>query len=125
MVFFQEIIYLNKIKDGAYVIILDEYADVGTDWIALFRNRNEIVSFDSFVVEHIPEETEEFIDCHSLNSSASQNKNTKANIFRVQANDSVMYGLFCIGFIDFMLAFKNWLIIQFFFLHMILRKTRI
>ena len=31
-------------------------------------------------------------------------KNIKANIFRVQANDSVMCGYFCIGFIDFMLA---------------------
>ena len=26
----------NKIKDGAYVINLDEYADVGTHWISLF-----------------------------------------------------------------------------------------
>ena len=30
-----------------------------------------------------------------------------ANIFRVQANDSVMCGYFCIGFIDFMLAGKK------------------
>ena len=30
----------KKIKDGAYVINLDEYADVGTHWIALFCNRN-------------------------------------------------------------------------------------
>ena len=29
MVFFQEIIYLKKIKDGAYIINLDEYANVG------------------------------------------------------------------------------------------------
>ena len=36
MVFFQEIIYLKKIKDGAYIINLDEYTDVGTHWIALF-----------------------------------------------------------------------------------------
>ena len=43
MVFFQEIIYLKKIKDGAYVINLDEYADVGTHWTALICNRNEIV----------------------------------------------------------------------------------
>ena len=35
------------------------------------------------------------------------NKNTKANIFRVQANDSVMCGYFCIEFIDFMLAGKK------------------
>ena len=33
--------------------------------------------------------------------------NIKANIFRVQANDSVMCGYFCIGFIDFMLAGKE------------------
>ena len=26
----------KKIKDGAYVINLDEYADTGTHWIALF-----------------------------------------------------------------------------------------
>ena len=30
----------NKIKDGAYVINLDEYTDVSTHWIALFCNRN-------------------------------------------------------------------------------------
>ena len=30
MVFSQEIICLKKIKDGAYVINLDEYEDVGT-----------------------------------------------------------------------------------------------
>ena len=49
----------------------------------------------------------EFIDRRFLSSSASQNKNIKANIFRVQANDSVMCGYFCIGFIDFILAGKN------------------
>ena len=87
----------KKIKDGAYIINLDEYADVGTHWIALFCNKNEIVYFDSFGVEHVPEEIKEFIG----------NKNIKANIFRVQANDSVMCGYFCIGFIDFMLAGKK------------------
>ena len=30
-----------------------------------------------------------------------------ANIFRVQANTSVMFGYFCIGFVDFMLAGKK------------------
>ena len=87
----------KKIKDGAYVINLDEYADVGTHWIALFCNRNEIVYFDSFGVEHVPEETNEFIG----------NKNIKANIFRVQANNSVICGYFCIGLIDFMLSGKK------------------
>ena len=39
----------------------DEYSDVGTHWIALFCNRNEIVYFDSFGVEHIPEEIKKFV----------------------------------------------------------------
>ena len=87
----------KKIKDGAYVINFDEYADVGTHWIALFCNRNEIVYFDSFGVEYVPKEIKEFIG----------NKNIKASIFRLQENDSVMCGYFCIGFIDFMLAGKK------------------
>ena len=92
----------KKIKDGAYVINLDEYADVGTHWIALFYNKNDTAYFDNFGVEHVPEEIKEFFN-RPL-SSASQNKNIKANIFRVQANDSVICGYFCIRFIDFMLA---------------------
>ena len=40
----------KKIKDQAYAINLNEYADVGTHWIALFCNRNEIVYFDIFVL---------------------------------------------------------------------------
>ena len=59
MVFFQEIIYL-KIKDGACVTNLDEYADVDTHLIVLFCNRNETVLFDSFGVEHVLEEIKEF-----------------------------------------------------------------
>ena len=31
----------EKTKDGAYLINLDEYADVGTHWIALFCKKNE------------------------------------------------------------------------------------
>ena len=86
-----------KIKYGAQVINLEEYADVGTDWIALFCNRNEIFYFDSFNVEHVPEEIKEFVG----------NKNIIADIFPVQANNSVMCWYFCIGFIDFMLAGKK------------------
>ena len=87
----------KTIKDGEYVIKLDEYEDVGTHWIALFCNRNKILYFDSFGVEHVPKEIKKILG----------NKNIIANIFRVQANDSVMCGYFCIGFIDFMLAGKK------------------
>ena len=85
---------LPKIKDGAYIINLDEYSDIGTHWIALWVNNNDVTYFDSFGVEHIPKEIKAFIG----------NKNIKTNIFRLQAYDSVMCGYFCIGFIDFMLA---------------------
>ena len=87
----------KKIKDGVYVINLDEYADVGTHWIALFCRKNEIVYFDSFGFEHATEEIKEFIG----------NKNIKAKIFRIQASNSIMWGYFYIGFIHFMLAGKK------------------
>ena len=84
----------EKLKDGAYIINLDEYADVGTHWTALFCKKNEIVYLDSFCVEHIPEEIKEFI------TKYPGNKNIKANIFRIQENNSIMCGYFCIGFIN-------------------------
>ena len=87
----------KTIKNGTYVINLEEYADVGTHWLALYCNRNEIVYIDSFGAEHVPEEIK----------ILGGNKNIKANIFRVQENDSVMCGYFCVGFIDFMLADKK------------------
>ena len=37
----------EKIKDGTYLINLDEYAEVGTHWISLFCKRSETVYFDS------------------------------------------------------------------------------
>ena len=96
---------LPKIKDGAYVINLDEYSDIGTHWVALYVQNNDVTYFDSFGVEHIPKEIKTFIN-HPL-SSASHNKNIKTNIFRIQAYDSIMCGYFCIAFIDFLLAGKT------------------
>ena len=40
-----------KIKDGAYVINLDEYPYAGTHWIALYALNNNVTCFDSFGVE--------------------------------------------------------------------------
>ena len=91
----------KKIKDGVSVINVDEYADAGTHWIALFCNRNEIVHFNSFAGEHISEEIKEFIE------EFPGNKNIKVNIFRVQANNSVIRGYFCIRFIESMSAGKK------------------
>ena len=86
----------KKIKDGAYVINLNEYSDIGTCWIDL-RVNNNVTYFDSFGVEHIPKEIKKFID----------SKNVISNIFRIQAYDSIMCGYFCIGFNNFVLADKK------------------
>ena len=53
---------LTKIKDGAYRINLDEYSDIGTHWVALYVNNNDVTYFDSFGVEHIPKEIKTFIN---------------------------------------------------------------
>ena len=62
-----------------------------------FAKKNEVVYFDSFGIEQIPAEIKKFIG----------NRNIKANIYRLQANNSVLCGYFCIGFIDSMLAGKT------------------
>ena len=82
----------NNIKNGAYVINLDEYRNIGTHWVALYVNDKTIIYFDSFGVEHIPKEIMKFVG----------NKNIITNIFKVQIYDSIMCGDFCIGFINFM-----------------------
>ena len=51
----------KTIKNEAYVINLDDYANVGTHWIALFWRKYEVVYFDSFGVEYIPEKIRKFI----------------------------------------------------------------
>ena len=47
---------LPKIKDRTYVINLDEFKSIGTHWIALYVNSNDVIYFDSFGVEHIRKE---------------------------------------------------------------------
>ena len=93
MGFILEINLSNEIKDGVYVVNLDEYSH----WIAFYVKNNNIIYFDSFGVELIPKEVIKFI----------KNRNSKANIFRIQAYNSIMSGYFCIGFIDFMLNGKT------------------
>ena len=56
-------------------------------------NAENLTYFDSFGVEYIPKEIKKSIG----------NKNIITNIYRIQANNSIMCGYFCIVFIDFML----------------------
>ena len=88
---------LPEIKDGAYVIYLDEYETKARHWIAFYVNGDNVTYFDNFGVEHIPKEMKSFIG----------NKNITTNIFRIQAYDSVMCWYFCFGCIDVLLKGKS------------------
>ena len=87
----------KAIKSGAYIINLDKYADVGTHWIALYLKNNEVIYFDSFGAGNVSKEIKRFIG----------HKNIKTNIFRIQADNSIMCGYFCNRFIDFMFAGRS------------------
>ena len=87
----------NKIKDGAYVINLDEYSDTGTHWMALYTLNNNVTYFDSFGVEHILREIKKFIDKSTITT----------NIFIIKAYNLVIFQCFFIGFIDFTLEGKG------------------
>ena len=87
----------NSIKNGAYVINLDEYHDIGTHWVALYVNNKIVTYFDSFGVEHIPKEIMKFI----------ARKKIITNIYRIQTCYSIMCGYFCIRFINFMFNGKS------------------
>ena len=86
----------NSIKNGAYVINLDEYHDIGTHWVALYVNNKTITYFGSFGVENTPREIIKFIARKKI-----------TNTYRIQAYDLIMCGYFCIGFINFMFNGKS------------------
>ena len=83
-------------EDRAYVVNLNEYESTEIHSVSLYVNDVSVTNFDSFGVEYIPKEIKKFIG----------NKNI-ANIFRVQVYDSIMFGCFCIGIIDFMFKGKT------------------
>ena len=62
----------------------------------MYALSNNAIYFHSFGVEHICKEIKKIIG----------NKNIKTNIFRIQANNSIMCGCFCIGFIYCMFVGK-------------------
>ena len=88
---------LSKMKDVTYIINLDEYESIETNWIALYMNAKNLIYFDSFGVEHVLKRIKKLIG----------NKNIIANIHRIQVYDLIMCGYFCIGLIDFILKCKS------------------
>ena len=81
---------LPKTKNGDYVTNLDELKSIGAHCMALCINVNNVIYFDSFGVNHIPEEIEKII----------RNKNIITVIYRRQAYNLISGLYFCIGFID-------------------------
>ena len=72
---------------------LDEYEVLVRTGFLLHVEDIEFFYFDSFGVEHVPEQTEKFI---------GQKKNIKTNILQIYTNNLIMCAYFCIEFIDFM-----------------------
>ena len=64
----------------------------------MYVNNDIVTYFDCFGVEHIPKEIKAFI---------GRSVSITTNIFRIQAYYSIMFGYFCIGFINLMLAGKT------------------
>ena len=69
----------------------------GTHWVSLFIDNNLALYFDYFGIEYIPQEV--------LNKI--RDKSITHNIFRIQANESVMCGFYCMAFIEYMLSRKT------------------
>ena len=93
---------LPRIKDGAHIINLDEYSDSGTHCVALHLGEASPKDVQNNNVTYLILSEQNIFGKKFVN-----NKTIQTNIFRIQANDSIMCGYFCIGFIDFMLARKT------------------
>ena len=77
-------------------MITDEYESIGTHWIALYINADNVTYFDSFGVKRIPKWIRKFIG----------NRNIIIYLLDtiIQLNNRVE---FCVRFIEFMLDSKS------------------
>ena len=93
---------MPKTKDGAYIINLEEYKSIGTHKhtiinlhkykaIRIQYGNGDVTYVDSFGVKYIPSKIKKFIG----------NENITTNIYEILAEDSIMCGYFCIGFIGY------------------------
>ena len=65
--------------------------------ISLFIDRNIAVYFNSFGIQYIPQEVLKKI----------KDKSITYNIFKVQNDNSVIHGFYCIAFIEYMMTGKT------------------
>ena len=123
---------LPEIKDGAYIINLDECSVIGTHWVALDVQHN-VTYFDSFGVEHILKEIKAIMNHWSLNSStsyrplssASQNKNITTNILKYKHMIQLCVDIFALDLLILCLKEKLWLNILIFSHQITLRRMMV
>ena len=80
-----------------YVINLDNKQCKGIDWVSLFIDRNRGMYFESFGTDYIPQEVVNKVN----------NKSITHSIFRVQFDDPIVCGFYCITFINCMIPGKR------------------
>ena len=88
---------LPRIKDGTYIINLDNKNSKGTHKVSLFTDRNTVVNFDSFGIKYIPLDV----------VNKFKHKLITHNIFRIQDKESITCGFYCIAVIEYVLAGKT------------------
>ena len=82
-----------------YLRNLDDKQKKGRQWVSLFIDIKTVVCTDSFEIEYTPE------DLFSQRFYI-KDKFIIHNIFRIESNDSVMCGFYCIAFIVYLFAGK-------------------
>ena len=80
-----------------YLINFNDKNSEGTHRVTSFIDKNLAVHFDFFEIEYIPLEI--------LNTI--RDKSITHNIFRIQDNDSIMCGFYCIAFKEYMFVGKT------------------
>ena len=73
---------------------LDDKKRKGIHWFSLFIDGNTAVYIDSFGIEYIPQEILKKL----------KDKSITHNIFRIQDDNSIMCGFYCIVFIEYIFA---------------------
>ena len=69
----------------------------GTHWVSLFFDRSTVVYFDSSGIGYILEEV----------SNKVKDKSITHKMFRMEDDDSIMYGFYCITFIEYIFTEKH------------------
>ena len=91
----------------AYILNLRENSDTGTHSTALCALNNIVTPSESFAIENILNEIDNFLVGSLINISTITRSSVAKNVYRKREYDLVTYGWFCIGFIYFILKVKT------------------